>query len=106
MKTLKSNSPEGIVITEIDFIPVDDSYYGKARKAIVKKTMIDFYSLVELAKKSGLELPDEAFIHNYEAWRNDYKSNYHYNGVNCYTPCRCNELSFTLSIGNGETFTA
>lgn len=106
MITLKNNSQKGIIITDISFIPVDNSDYGKARKAIDKKTMIDFYALAELSRKNGYNLPVEAFIHNYEAWRSDYKSNYHYNGINCYTPCRCNDLSFTISAGKGETFTA
>lgn len=93
-------------ISDIDFIPVDDSQYGKDRKQREETTMIDFYSLIALAKKHGFDLPADAFIHNYECWRVDFKSNYHHNGVNCFTPCGCNELAFTLYKGEGETYCA
>lgn len=95
-----------LVISDINYIPVDNSEYGNKRKSNDRDTMIDFYSLVKIAKENGFDIPAEVFIHNYEAWRCDYKSGFHYNGVNVHTPCKCNDLSFSLFLGEGKTYIA
>jgi len=106
MKTSRIYDGKWFVISEIDYIPVDDSEHGQGRKEIGKSTMIDFYNLVKIAKENGFDIPTEAFIHNYEAWRCDFKSNYNHNGICCYTPCGCNDLSFSLMVSATETYIA
>lgn len=104
--TQRTYEGQWLVISEINYIPVDNSEYGQSRKADHRTTMIDIYALVRIAKENGFDIPEAAFIHNYAAWRGDYKSNFHYNGINVFTPCRCNELSFSIFFGEGHTYYA
>lgn len=93
-----------LVISEItECIPVDDSEFGKRQKEFMYSVMPDVHKLAEAAKEHGYDMPAEGFIYNYEAWQLDYKSYYHHQGVNCFTPCKCNPLSFSLSKGEGKT---
>ena len=95
-----------IVITEIPFIPVDNSPFGKSRAANDCETMPDIEALVIAAKEHGFSLPGKAFIHCFESWALDFKSNYHHNGINVFTPCGCNKLRFTIYRSEGETYYA
>jgi len=99
-------SKEGELILFPMYCPVDDSTYGQERKSLGRDYMIDANKLSEIAKEQGYEMPAEAFIHNYESWRSDFKSNFNHNGLDCFTPCKCNNLSYTIKKGNTQTYFA
>ena len=65
----------------------------------------DANKCMQLAKENGYDVPSEAFEHNKSAHASDLKSNYFINGINVFTPCDCNPLSFTLWRGEGYTYT-
>lgn len=47
-------------------------------------------------KTNGFNVTEEAIMHNFEAWRDDYKSGFkdEENGYFLFTPCGCNTLCF------------
>ena len=55
---------------------------------------------------AGFAVTEEALIHNYEAWRDDYKSGYldKRNGYFLFTPCGCNPLMFRAERLNGRDY--
>lgn len=55
----------------------------------------------EIAKKIGLDLPEEAFSENFDAWKNDYKSGHIYEDFHIFSPCGCNPLRFSVSLNVG-----
>jgi hypothetical protein len=55
----------------------------------------------EIAKKIGLDLPEEAFAENFDAWKNDYKSGHIYGDFHIFSPCGCNPLRFSVSLNVG-----
>ena len=55
--------------------------------------------------KHGYEISEEALEHNYKAWSWDCKSAYVENGVELFTPCGCNPLSFTAFKARPESHT-
>ena len=65
---------------------------------MIKKTIEEF-------KSHGFNVTREALMHNYHAWRDDYKSGYRdeKNGYHLFTPCGCNPLSFRASELSAET---
>ena len=54
-----------------------------------------------VAQKIGLDLPEEAFAANFEAWTNDYKSGHIYGDFHIFSPCGCNPLRFSVSLNVG-----
>ncbi len=95
-----------LIIEEASFIPVDNSEFGKKRAAKDCDKMPDIQSLVSIARENGYDLPSQSFIHCFESWALDLKSNYHHNGINVFTPCGCNPLRFTIYKGDGKTYFA
>lgn len=55
----------------------------------------------EIARKIGLDLPEEAFAENFDAWKNDYKSGHIYGDFHIFSPCGCNPLRFSVSLNVG-----
>lgn len=55
----------------------------------------------EIAEKIGLDLPEEAFEKNFDAWKNDYKSGHIYGDFHIFSPCGCNPLRFSVSLNVG-----
>lgn len=55
----------------------------------------------EIAQKIGLDLPEEAFAENFDAWKNDYKSGHIYGDFHIFSPCGCNPLRFSVSLNIG-----
>lgn len=53
---------------------------------------------------NGFNVTEEAIIHNFEAWKSDYKSGYkdETNGYFLFTPCGCNALRFNATELTGE----
>lgn len=53
---------------------------------------------------AGFDVSEEALWHNYNAWYDDMKSNFvQENGLQIFTPCRCNPLSFCArKVGKGD----
>lgn len=78
---------------------------GKATDEDVSIAEIVFVSgpkeAAEIAKKIGLDLPEEAFAENFDAWKNDYKSGYIYGDFHIFSPCGCNPLRFSVSLNVG-----
>lgn len=59
----------------------------------------DVKEVIKEFKTNGFNVTEEAIIHNFEAWKSDYKSGYkdESNGYFLFTPCGCNELSFNAT---------
>jgi hypothetical protein len=59
----------------------------------------DVKEVIKEFKSNGFNVTEEAIIHNFEAWKSDYKSGYkdERNGYFLFTPCGCNELSFNAT---------
>lgn len=55
----------------------------------------------EIAQKIGLDLTEEAFAENFDAWKNDYKSGHIYGDFHIFSPCGCNPLRFSVSLNVG-----
>ena len=56
-------------------------------------------SIIKEFKNHGFNVTETALLHNFGAWRGDYKSGYRdeCNGYHLFTPCGCNPLSFRAS---------
>lgn len=78
---------------------------GKATDEDVSIAEIEFVSgpkeAAEIAQKIGLDLPEEAFAENFDAWKNDYKSGHIYGDFHIFSPCGCNPLRFSVSLNVG-----
>lgn len=57
-------------------------------------TSDDIDGIADEFAKHGLRVTDEAIIHNFNAWRADYKSGYRGEDFFLFTPCGCNALQF------------
>lgn len=55
--------------------------------------------------KHGYKVSEKALWHNYRAWDMDYKSAFVENGVELFTPCGCNPLSFTALKAREDSYT-
>lgn len=57
---------------------------------------IDAATLIEEFKTKGYNVTEEALLHNFSAWKSDYKSGYRdeENGYFLFSPCGCNPLRF------------
>ena len=55
----------------------------------------------KIAREIGLDLPEEAFAENFDAWKNDYKSGHIYGDFHIFSPCGCNPLRFSISLNVG-----
>lgn len=64
----------------------------------------DIKEVIEEFEANGFNVTEEAIIHNFEAWKSDYKSGYkdESNGYFLFTPCGCNALSFNATVLTGE----
>lgn len=51
--------------------------------------------IIKEFEENGFIVSKKAIIHNYNAWKQDYKSGYKGKKVFLFTPCGCNRLSFT-----------
>lgn len=78
---------------------------GEATDDDILVAEIEFVSgpkeAAEIAKKIGLDLPEEAFSKNFDAWKNDYKSGHIYGDFHIFSPCGCNPLRFSVSLNVG-----
>lgn len=45
-------------------------------------------------RAKGFNVSSKAILHNYHAWRSDFKSGYRGRGYHLFTPCGCNPLAF------------
>lgn len=59
----------------------------------------DVKEVIKEFKTNGFNVTEEAIIHNFEAWKSDYKSGYRdeINGYFLFSPCGCNSLRFNAS---------
>lgn len=83
---------------------------------IEKGEAIDIYDIADFEEKkeailarfadAGFNVTEEALMHNYEAWRDDYKSGYldKGNGYFLWSPCGCNPLMFRAERLNGRDY--
>jgi hypothetical protein len=53
--------------------------------------------IVEIFRDKGFVVEVEGIQHNYEAWRDDYKSGYRGEHCHIFSPCGCNALRFEVS---------
>ena len=78
---------------------------GEATDDDILVAEIEFVSgpkeAAEIAQKIGLDLPEEAFAKNFDAWKNDYKSGHIYGDFHIFSPCGCNPLRFSVSLNVG-----
>lgn len=60
---------------------------------------INVQSIINKFKKQGFNVTEKAILHNFYAWRCDFKSGYRdeENGYHLFSPCGCNPLSFRVS---------
>lgn len=66
---------------------------GEAR--VFPQDWITMAEILDAFRNAGFEVTEEALWHNYNAWHADMKSNFvQENGLQIFTPCRCNPLSF------------
>jgi hypothetical protein len=59
----------------------------------------DVKEVIKEFEANGFNVTEEAIIHNFEAWKSDYKSGYkdESNGYFLFTPCGCNALRFNAT---------
>lgn len=64
----------------------------------------DVKEVIKEFETNGFNVTEEAIIHNFEAWKSDYKSGYkdESNGYFLFTPCGCNALRFNATELTGE----
>ena len=78
---------------------------GEATNDDILVAEIEFVSgpkeAAEIAREIGLDLPEEAFAKNFDAWKNDYKSGHIYGDFHIFSPCGCNPLRFSVSLNVG-----
>ncbi len=60
---------------------------------------IDVEEVQDFFARHGYNVTEDAIRHNFEAWKEDFKSGYRdeKNGYHLFTPCGCNPLAFRLS---------
>lgn len=60
------------------------------------RQVLDVQAVLNEFKEHGFDVTEEAILHNFEAWKADYKSGYRddNNDVFLFTPCGCNPLRF------------
>ena len=65
---------------------------------------INIKKIIEEFEANGFNVTEGAIIHNFEAWKLDYKSGYkdESNGYFLFTPCGCNALRFNATELTGE----
>lgn len=70
---------------DFDYYPEDIDEYG-----------FDIDFVLDTFSDNGFNVTEEAVMHNFNAWYNDFKSGYRddENGYHLFTPCGCNHLSF------------
>ena len=56
----------------------------------------DIKEVIEEFEANGFNVTEEAIMHNFEAWKGDFKSGFKdvENGYFLFTPCGCNTLCF------------
>lgn len=78
---------------------------GEATDDDISIAEIEFVSgpkeAAEIAREIGLDLPEEAFSENFDAWKNDYKSGHICGDFHIFSPCGCNPLRFSVSLNVG-----
>lgn len=60
---------------------------------------IDVNSIIKEFKEHGFNVTEEAIMHNFEAWRADFKSGYRdeENGCHLFSACGCNDFKLWAS---------
>lgn len=68
-------------------------HFSSRKRNLYKK---DIKNIIKEFAENGLNVTEEAIIHNYECWLGDLKSGFRdeKNGSHLFTPCRCNPLQF------------
>ena len=86
------------------------AYYNSSLEKLIISGInpenINYPEIISAAKERGFEITEDIINWLVKAWRIDYKSNYHSNGVNFFAPCRCNDFSITIFRGDGHTYVA
>ena len=70
-------------------------------------TIDDVRNIKNKFAKKNFHVTEHAILHNFFAWKEDYKSGYRdeENGYHLFTPCGCNPLSFTATtLTYGEEY--
>ena len=64
----------------------------------------DVNNVIREFVENGFNVTEEAIVHNWDAWKDDYKSGYkdERNGYFLFTPCGCNALRFEACELTGE----
>lgn len=64
----------------------------------------DIKEVINEFKDNGFNVTEEAIIHNFDAWKSDFKSGYkdEENGYFLFTPCGCNALRFNATVLTGD----
>lgn len=57
-------------------------------------TAEDLRQVRDQFRAKGFDVSAKAILHNYHAWRSDFKSGYRGRGYHLFTPCGCNPLAF------------
>lgn len=89
-KTINQLNAEGTNIEfKYPYLTIETPIYNK----------FDIDDVILFFKKRGFNVSEKAIKHNYNAWKNDFKSGYRdeKNNYHLFTSCGCNPLSFTLT---------
>jgi hypothetical protein len=85
-------SKEGTCIEREHDITLSLARYDELTDELINAVIDEF-------KANGLNVTYDAIMHNYKAWRGDFKSGYRdvINNYHLFSPCGCNPLSFRAS---------